>query len=51
MMIYRRIRINHNKKKKRKYGVVFDISKKKITIAILLIIGEVIEKTFKINHE
>lgn len=50
-MIYRRIRINHNKKRKGSMELDLIFQKKKITIAILLIIGEVIEKTFKINHE
>ena len=34
-----------------KYGVGIDISKGKSTIAILSVVGEVIEKPFEISHD
>lgn len=34
-----------------KYGVGIDVSKGKSTVAILSIVGEVIEEPFEINHD
>ena len=54
MKICRGVGTNHNlknrKEKKMKYGVGIDISKGKSTIAIISVVGEVIEEPFEINH-
>ena len=55
MKICRGVGTNHNKKnrkkKKMKYGVGIDISKGKSTVAILSVVGEVIEEPFEITHD
>ena len=55
MKICRGVGTNHNlknrKEKKMKYGVGIDISKGKSTIAIISVVGEVIEEPFEINHD
>ena len=55
MKMCRGVGTNHNlknrKEKKMKYGVGIDISKGKSTIAIISVVGEVIEESFEITHD
>lgn len=55
MKICRGVGTNRNlknrKEKKMKYGVGIDISKGKSTIAIISVVGEVIEEPFEITHD
>ena len=55
MRICRGVGTNHNIKRKERekmnYGVGIDISKGKSTVAILSVVGEVIEEPFEVNHD
>ena len=55
MRVCRSVGTSHNiknrKEKEMKYGVGIDISKGKSTVAILSVVGEVIEEPFEITHD
>jgi transposase len=55
MRICRRVGTSHSikeeRKKKMKYGVGIDVSKGKSTVAIISVVGEVVEETFEITHD